>query len=705
MDDTKGASARGWHDDPIETAAQDKLGRAAVAERLAGLIGDGHSSDSSTVYGLEGPWGCGKTSVIAMITTELRSRPETWKVVAFTPWATTGTDGMLSEFFAALASAAPETAGSKQFRAKLSEYMQIARPFAALIPVAGGAAAEATKILEKRLEKPWKQLFDELSQEIQDLGAPVLVVVDDIDRLQSGELLDLLKVVRLIGRFPGVDFLLAYDEQTLVEILQGSGHGALSRARARAFMEKIVQYPLSIPPLLISQIIRLLDDGLTEILTEQRIEERFHRQRFSDVLQTTMPSQLRTPRAIERFLAQVREEMPLHDASEIDDTDLVLAAFLRVQFPEVFSRLQDWKRKLTNSEGFRTEALYRPSDEKTVDWNSLVYDPEQPRNERDALAVLRAIFPAIDGPGRMRAAPRFANPDYFDRYLAQAIPPGDVRDSDVSQALVEAAEGSSTLLRVLVCGADESRTMLALRKVHDRYPDGRELPYHEGPVGPATRQLLATCMGLLTDMRDLPGRLWSPYSAIRGWACLLLQRLLIESPDVNLDEELAECRNDSSRVHVLTGATGQTDGLPEETVQALNATLDREAQRLVPMLLNHLAQGDEAESRPGIVGLLSVVSYSSAGESLAQGIQQGIQKGTFSGEDVAARLVSFSYVIGGSGQPAHCAFDGRLFTALTGMPARSIEHMDCGDWKDTSWARRREFASALVGGEGDGTPT
>ena len=72
------------------------------------------------------------------------------------------------------------------------------------------------------LEKSWKQCFDELSKELQKLGISILVVVDDIDRLQADELLDLLKVVRLLGRFPGVDYLLAYDEQSLIEILRSS---------------------------------------------------------------------------------------------------------------------------------------------------------------------------------------------------------------------------------------------------------------------------------------------------------------------------------------------------------------------------------------------------------------------------------------------------------------------------------------------------
>lgn len=124
-----------------------------------------------------------------------------------------GNRGLLSEFFAALAAVVPDKS-EKNIRHLIASYADIARPFASLIPIAGAAVVEASRTLENRLAKPWNVAFREVADELRKLGKPVLVVVDDIDRLQHAELLDLLKVVRLLGRFPGVDFLLAYDEQT-----------------------------------------------------------------------------------------------------------------------------------------------------------------------------------------------------------------------------------------------------------------------------------------------------------------------------------------------------------------------------------------------------------------------------------------------------------------------------------------------------------
>lgn len=196
---------RRWRDDPITTVSEDRLERAPVAQRAARLIAENHTPHSSVVYGLEGPWGSGKTSVIALLTTYLtedRSSGDEWRVVSFTPWATTGTEGLLSEFFAALSTIAPEKSGDK-VRNLIASYADIARPFVSLIPLAGSAVVEASRTLEHRLAKPWNVAFEDLATELRKLHTPVLVVVDGIDRLQPTELLDLLKVVRLLGRFPG----------------------------------------------------------------------------------------------------------------------------------------------------------------------------------------------------------------------------------------------------------------------------------------------------------------------------------------------------------------------------------------------------------------------------------------------------------------------------------------------------------------------
>jgi hypothetical protein len=82
MADASETAAAGWWDDPITDPNQDSLGRKSFATNAARLIHDNHSPASSVVYGLEGPWGSGKSSVISMAVHYLTTIPEgRWKVV------------------------------------------------------------------------------------------------------------------------------------------------------------------------------------------------------------------------------------------------------------------------------------------------------------------------------------------------------------------------------------------------------------------------------------------------------------------------------------------------------------------------------------------------------------------------------------------------------------------------------------------------
>ena len=50
--------------------------------------------------------------------------------------------------------------------------------------------------------------------DLDGLDQPILVVIDDLDRLQPDELLLVFKLIRLVGRLPSVGYILAFDERT-----------------------------------------------------------------------------------------------------------------------------------------------------------------------------------------------------------------------------------------------------------------------------------------------------------------------------------------------------------------------------------------------------------------------------------------------------------------------------------------------------------
>jgi predicted KAP-like P-loop ATPase len=203
-----GSQQNAWHDDPVRSVEQDTLGTSHVAERAARLIAETHSWESSLVFALTGPWGSGKTSLIEMTCELLQKESQGWSIARFTPWATSDATSLMAEFYTALIAALPNGKGKRVRRALGACAQVVVAPALKAVPYAGESLANIAKQTGEALaQRPsWHEAFAKAAEELQNLGAPVLVVVDDIDRLQSDELVVLLKVVRLLGRFPGVDF-------------------------------------------------------------------------------------------------------------------------------------------------------------------------------------------------------------------------------------------------------------------------------------------------------------------------------------------------------------------------------------------------------------------------------------------------------------------------------------------------------------------
>nr|WP_200255630.1 P-loop NTPase fold protein [Corynebacterium pygosceleis] len=581
----------------------------------------------------------------------------------------------------------------------ITSYSDIASPLLSLIPYLGKAASDLATTLSKRLEKPWDIAFEEISNSFRELDTPVLVVVDDIDRLQTNELLDLLKVVRLIGRFPGVDFLLAYDEETIIETLRESGQGTSSKKRARAFMEKIVQYPLTVPPLLTNKIIKILDDSLTEIVSPIRIETSFEKTRFNKIILTTMPRQLRTPRSIDRFLAQVREQFFTQDLDEMNEVDLILATFLRVQFPDVFAKLQSSKDRLTRAHQPQF-SNYLNNSGKASDLDFLVTGLELAEDREDALTVLNTIFPAaFNNNGPRAVARRFAHPDYFDRYLAQTIPDNDIRDSSITEALKTAANGNDQGIRDLLFDQNVDRSMLAISKIRERYPDHGPKKKTEATTGPVNLELLGIAMKLIGECRnDHRVSLTSKIDQLCYWAATLLDGLLHSSPELSdsaFSESLLKCSDTNLRIGVIMITKHGHSHMTQEAQTALDRVINNEANRLLPHLLDSLKNGDNADEKSSILRY-ELLAASNKFEELKKEIAHGLKQQDFTKGDVAARFVSFFYSAGSPDVPVAASFSGDFFAEVTGIPARSADYVSTEDWPNFSISQRRLFSSQFV---------
>ncbi|MGC4832204.1 P-loop NTPase fold protein [Micromonospora arida] len=692
--------SRTWSDEPIGSGDEDLLDRSRFALRVADVIQEAGSAGPSTVFGLVGPWGGGKTSLINLVEKEL---PPPWMVVRFTPWAASSVADLLAEFFATIASALPPESRAAKAREALLACAKVAAPAALrLLPVAGEPAADVASAIGGRFgqDKPWSMRFEQACQQLRELGIPVLVVADDIDRLDAAELAALLKAVRLLGRFPGVHYLLAYDQATVIDVLSSSATVGSGTSRALEYLEKIVQYPMPIPPAQRSQLDRMLRTSLTGIVSEAGHEfDNYAADRFSLAYQDLMARTMTTVRSVQRYLAQGRAYLPLIGKGEIDVVDLLVLIHLRLHFPRLYDRLPSWRGDLTGQ--LDLAALASP-ETGAPDWPARIRDADVPAElAHPVYTVLRDLFPAMGGiqvtHGRPARGCRVGNPAYFDRYFALGIPQDDVPDSLVRQALLGVVTDEHALSRgefaSIVTGDDEDLALRALLKAG---------PLSLAMQPPATAQLaafVATLVPRLSDAATLTGNVRS--TAV-SWLAALLQQATVDDP-ARLVATLVDAAGINAIVQATAVMTRDRRGRPPPGLRAL---LPHVAEHARGAVTENFAAGDAASRSDLIMTMVELIEEAGMSDMLTAEVRAGLNRGAWTLEDVASRFVTVHQLVGGSAGWEIDEFQPQRFSRLlrpelgatATVPADDLAPPEVDDdasgidKHDVSWPNRRRVA-------------
>jgi hypothetical protein len=680
-----------WSDEPIKADREDVLARIDFADRVATVL-QMASSGSSMVAGLVGPWGSGKTSLVNLIRARMDS---SWEVRDFSPWATADLHSLLADFFAVIASSLPVDRGKKA-RQSLLACARVSVPVLAGVPAVGSALeGVASKAIEHLTDEgTWAERFADASKRIQKLKIKVLIVVDDVDRLHADELATLLKAIRLLGRFPGVHYLLAYDEATVLSVLSTSAIVGHDETRALAFLEKIVQLPLPVPPAQRPQLDALVNERLSELIREFSISvERDQTERFTFMYQTLMSRTLTTVRAVRRFFVQARAYLPLVGPDEVDFFDFVGLTYLRVHFPNVYGQIPHWFTDLVG----RTRNMYKLFDtQTTVDWAARLEEIGVPTHLVGPVQeMLECLFPKMVGNttsvaamiGSRGTARRVGTPEYFDRYFALGVPVDDIPNADVRAGLDEALNGGGVHWdRIRRALADAQISADRRAQVIDKLA---MFAQNRGPEDAVSLAMLALALAKELPIAPLFTAV-GPQKCL-AWSAAELSRALLDGlePTDILAQLMTAAPDFESVRYVLEMAVNAAP--PEGAVRRI---AHEAAKTAAAMVLENLRQRDAA-SRAGVMTMIGFCREQGVVDHLQEQILGSIQSGEFSVEDVASRHVTISLNPETAEPWEIVGFETDRFTAL--IPQNAIRasgpYLDAvvsNDARDLSWPHLRE---------------
>ena len=372
-----------FSDNPISTASEDLLQRSKFVERIVREI---KMTDASQGYVLAvmGQWGAGKTSVLNLVKERLSDSGTI--LVEYNPWLLSGVkelvDGLFREINAKL-----NKKGVKYRTAidKIIDYGEMLTPLTS-VPVVGAWANGVVmpfQVMAKHRNLRTNSVVEQkeqVAEALANLDSSIVVIVDDIDRLDRAEVREIFKLVRLTANFPNVIYLLSFDRIRVENALAEDG------VPGRAYLEKIVQNGFEIPMIprkvLTREVAQALDSAL------EQVKVRLDREVWDNTLLNIVVPAIKNMRDVRRLAMAVRSTAAALTNS-VEVSDIVALESMRLFLPDAFWYLVAYQLPEGNSK-INTDEI-RSKEEKEINISQALSN--NPQDEAIIDAFLRITLP------------------------------------------------------------------------------------------------------------------------------------------------------------------------------------------------------------------------------------------------------------------------------------------------------------------------
>lgn len=219
----------------------------------------------SYAIGICGGWGSGKTTFLKEIESQLKERH--FDIRWFNAWDCSSEQNISSDFFAMLRAAIRPYCSSLD--QSIFDYE------AALADV--GVPTFLQKLANWIVGNKGLSIYDlkvQIRRALVKTGHDVYIIIDDLDRMEAGEILEVLKLIRNNADFPHLKFIVAYDKMYVTTQIRES-------TKKEGYLNKIFMAEYFLPKLtgkstkfdLFSNTLKMIDEkcknNLYDIITNE----------------------------------------------------------------------------------------------------------------------------------------------------------------------------------------------------------------------------------------------------------------------------------------------------------------------------------------------------------------------------------------------------------------------------------------------------
>jgi len=330
-----------------------------------------------------------------------------------------------------------------------------------------GSVEKLSQQLEKNLEQNKEAIRDALSK----LHSPIIVVIDDVDRLTPPEIKQLFQLIKAVADFPKTIYLLAYEPLLVEKALESFHVGSET-----SYIEKIVQLSFDVPNPTQSQIVSVLWNGL-EIIIKAIPEHEYEQGRWNEFRFGTLPLLFRNIRDVKRYLNIVNFKFPIIEG-EVNAMDLLIIEAMNLFAPSLYRAIRNNKDLVTADS---PRARFRREDKERTEWIINLPDLAPERFRKEMKELLTILFPGMDSVFRgqgwakrlddtLHKHQRICLSAYFDYYFQGSLSDGEISAKEANR-IIELLKDQKGLAGALTPYLIDGRLTKLLYKLENTIED------------------------------------------------------------------------------------------------------------------------------------------------------------------------------------------------------------------------------------------
>jgi predicted KAP-like P-loop ATPase len=556
-------------DYPILKTEQDQLRRAPLARKIAETI-NSFDEKNSFVIGIEGAWGAGKTSFINLILNDIDTSKASYFV--FNPWNFSDEASLLRDFFTQLSQAVESVLGKthgkkiKRYASKIADIDLGVSAYGVSINPLKWASYFAEDLTLEGLRK-------DLDKELSKVNRKLVIVIDDIDRLDQKETKLIFKLVKLTANFKNTIFVLSYDREQVEKRITDKDAGIIGGDYLRKIVQVAFTLPMPDEEDIRSILFSELDKSINYFYPNKPILDGKHEEnRWSELLYHGFGDLFKSVRDIKRYISSLRLDWSIVGTADVNKIDFLGIEAIRVFAPLFYNAI------LTNEDifikSYKTRS-YLGDDNKAHQARQERYlellNEFTSTKERDAIEeICGHLFPQVGkggsyGEDTQEKELMISHPNRFKFYFQLGVPNGEVSEGRV-QEIVESANHTDSFKSEILQAKREKNIRRILRRL---------LVLRESLGNNKIKNILITLWNLEEEIRERREAMFD-YDDVDTQIMRFGYHAILTISETERNKFVLDLYNESSRIyHPLHLLAVMVDAKKSNEIKLTNTTIEQ----------------------------------------------------------------------------------------------------------------------------------